>query len=577
MAAIKLRGRRKAGGKTFVQKISSKKREGVLAAGRTGRKLKRQARRSSPTRHEVNFSREGYAMMMPEAQRWLAAIVESSDDAIIGLDSAGKIISSNKGAFRLYGYKPEEMIGRSVRMLMPADIRDELQKIFEHIRRDEMVMHYETVRRHKDGRRIDVSLTISPIKDAHGEIIGASKIARDITERKRAEKQLGDILAREKAAREAAEAANRAKDDFLAALSHELRTPLNPVLLLASEAARNTDLPPGIRTDFDTIRKNIELEARLIDDLLDLTRITHGRIALNQSELDVHGVLNDAISTVLNEIEEKRLALKLNLTAEHHKIFGDAVRIQQIFWNILKNAVKFSHEGGRITVGTRSGGGQIAVSVSDTGIGMSEGERARAFLAFSQGTEHFGGLGLGLAISRALAELHAGSISAESQGKGKGATFVVKLPLTPPPEVGTNQRRQARTTGQRAAGAGNAHGRRVQVLLVEDHEVTRTTLTKLLMRRRFQVAEAGSLAEARSQMEKHSFNLLISDIGLPDGSGNDLMAEFKNKFHGKGIALTGYGMDEDVERSRLAGFAAHLTKPIRIESLEHALAAIEGK
>ncbi len=274
---MKLTGRRKGGGKGIVQRISSKNREGARAPGRTGRELKRQRRTPAPTRHEVNFSREGYAMMMPEAQRWLAAIVESSDDAIIGLDSEGKIISSNQGAFRLYGYKPEEMIGRSVRMLMPADIRDELQKIFEHIRRDEIVMHFETVRRHKDGRRIDVSLTISPIKDANGEIIGASKIARDITGRKRGEKQLGDILAREKAAREAAEAANRAKDDFLAALSHELRTPLNPVLLLASEAARNTDLPPGIRTDFDTIRKNIELEARLIDDLLDLTRITHGQ------------------------------------------------------------------------------------------------------------------------------------------------------------------------------------------------------------------------------------------------------------------------------------------------------------
>lgn len=506
---------------------------------------------------------------MQEVHRWLAAIVEHSDDAILGLDLHGKIISCNKGALQLYGYLPEELIGQPITILTPVELQNKEQMILQRVRRGEVIEHYETVRQHKEGRHIDVSLSISPIKDAQGKIIGASKTARDVTERKRAERELADILARE-------QAANRAKDDFLAALSHELRTPLSPVLLLASDAAHDPDVPPHIRKNFDTIRKNIELEARLIDDLLDLTRITRGKLVLNQSILDVHEILNDAILTVLNEIEQKQIVLKLDLRAQGHKIFGDAVRLQQIFWNVLKNAVKFSYEG-QITVASQTlPGDKILINITDTGIGMSPDEIDHIFGAFSQGKHHFGGLGLGLAISRALVELHSGLIRASSPGKGKGSTFSIELPLVKSSEK--KETISVQPAPKRIAITGETPAQRLHILLVEDHEPTRLALTQLLLHRRYKVTTAGSLAKARSLMEKHDdFHLLISDIGLPDGSGYDLMSEFQKKFAAGGIALTGYGREQDVARSEASGFTAHLTKPVRIELLEKALAVAVNK
>lgn len=498
---------------------------------------------------------------MSEVHRWLAAIVESSDDAIIGKDLESRIISCNRGASALYGYTREELIGKSITVLAPLEYKVEEPKIIARLRRGEKIEHYETVRRHKSGRLMPVSLTISPILDSHGKIIGASNIARDITERKNDEKRLEESLAREKAA-------NRAKDDFLAALSHELRTPLNPVLLLASDGVRNHDFPPQARMDFETIRKNIELEARLIDDMLDLTRITRSKLTLEKKPVDVHAALYDAAGTVQADAMAKRIALNLKFNAGTPRVCGDAVRLRQIFWNVLKNAVKFTPEGGRIAVETGlSESGQLTISVSDTGIGMEAEELERIFGAFAQGTHHFGGLGLGLAISRALVELHSGSIRASSPGKGKGATFSIELPPL--------KREEAEVSPQPPAPAAapekSVSAKGIRILLVEDHEATRLSLTHLLVRRNYKVTPASSLAEARALVEKQKFNLLISDIGLPDGNGYELMAELQQRLHLKGIALTGYGMEQDVNRSHAAGFTAHLTKPVRMESLDDAL------
>ncbi|HEV2329661.1 MAG TPA: chemotaxis protein CheB [Verrucomicrobiae bacterium] len=499
-----------------------------------------------------------------EARARLAALVEFSEDAIISKDLNGVITSWNQGAERLFGYREKEAVGQPVTLLNPLDRADEHSGILERICRGKAVQHHETVRRRKDGSLLDISLTVSPIRNSQREIIGASIIARDVTQNKRAEKELAEILARE-------QAANRAKDDFLAALSHELRTPLNPALLLASDSAADPDLPPQIRANFETIRKNIELEARLIDDLLDMTRITHDKLLLNQSELDVHEILKDAISNVFNEIEHKLIVLKLELRAESHAVFGDPVRLQQVFWNVLKNAVKFTPEGGRITIESQTlPGGKILIHIADTGLGMSPDEIERIFGAFSQGSHRFGGLGLGLAISRALVELHSGSIRAASPGKGKGATFSIELPL-----IALSEKEEM--TGLRPASVSTVEkksGEHVHILLVEDHEPTRLTLARLLLQRRYEVTSADSCAQARSLMEKNgNFGLLISDIGLPDGSGYDLISEFQKKYGAKGIALTGYGTEQDVAKSQSSGFTAHLTKPVSVESLEGALAA----
>jgi signal transduction histidine kinase/CheY-like chemotaxis protein len=373
-------------------------------------------------------------------------------------------------------------------------------------------------------------------------------------------------------------AALRAKDAFLAALSHELRTPLSPVLLLATDAAENPGTPPELRDVFDTIRKNVELEARLIDDLLDLTRIARGKLALDLRSNDARSMLHYAISILRPDMEQKRLRLDLNLAAERHTVIGDDVRLQQVFWNVLKNAVKFTPEGGAIRVETSIRDGVcLVISVTDTGIGMTREELDRAFEAFSQGDHaaespggRFGGVGLGLAISRSLVELQKGRIHASSDGRGCGATFVIELPLAPEGVTGSGRPIDDGGPSQPAPTA--PAGERVKVLLVEDHEPTRAAIRQLLTRRGYAVVCAGSVTEARAVAATDHFQLLISDIGLPDGTGYDLMESLRERDGLRGIALTGYGMEQDIARSQSAGFLVHLTKPVRVQTLEKALA-----
>ncbi|WP_175414976.1 hybrid sensor histidine kinase/response regulator [Nibricoccus aquaticus] len=382
-------------------------------------------------------------------------------------------------------------------------------------------------------------------------------------------------------ARDEAERAGRAKDDFLAALSHELRTPLSPVLLIASEAAGNTAFPDEARILFGTIRKNVELEARLIDDLLDLTRIMRGKLALTLKPRDVHTLLEDAIATVRPDIEQKKLSLKLDLATLRRHVAADDVRLQQVFWNILKNAVKFTPEAGTITVVTRytAKDDAITVAITDTGIGLSADEISRVFDAFSQGdhaiggrSHRFGGLGLGLTISRSLVEHHDGTLSISSPGRDQGATFTVELPLLSTTADSGNGSAHT-STGTTPPLISSPRNRRV--LLVEDHEPTRKTLEALLRRRHFEVSASGSLAEARALAATRGFDLLISDIGLPDGTGFDLMREMKERYDIRGIALSGYGMEEDIAQSQSAGFLVHLVKPIQIQSLDKALADLQ--
>ncbi len=377
-----------------------------------------------------------------------------------------------------------------------------------------------------------------------------------------------------KRAHDEIQAASRAKDDFLAALSHELRTPLNPVLLIASENALNAQLPEKVRTDFEMVRKNIELEARLIDDLLDLTRISRGKLSINKQACDVQQILNDACTTVEAEIKEKKLVLNLFFQAEENIVLGDAVRLQQIFWNVIKNAVKFTANGGAVTIATRNllKEKKIAIKVSDTGIGMTSTEISRIFTAFKQGehaknTVHrYGGLGLGLAISRMLVKLHSGLIYATSAGRDQGSTFTIELPLAEKaikPDQKTDSKRVNEISKDRNGG--------MRILLVEDHEPTRLALTNLLKRRHYEVQTAASVGEAQELAAREKFDLVVSDIGLPDGTGYELMSKLRQDFGLKGIALTGYGMEQDITRGQNAGFIAHLIKPIRIEALEKIL------
>jgi signal transduction histidine kinase/CheY-like chemotaxis protein len=366
--------------------------------------------------------------------------------------------------------------------------------------------------------------------------------------------------------------ASQAKDAFLAALSHELRTPLNPALLLASEFARDPQLPAEVRENFEIIRKNIELEARLIDDLLDLTRVTNGKMVLQRQLSDAHAILMDALDTVRAECQAKNIRLVLHLDARRHAVEADMVRLQQVFWNVLKNAVKFTPTDGTITVETSvKDGGRLLIKISDTGIGLAPDEAPQLFKAFVQGTHRFGGLGLGLAISKSLVELHSGTIVAESAGRNRGSTFKIELPLAS--EAGNAVPAETRS---RAAEVRNGNFSSPAVLLVEDHETTRATLTRLLSRRNYRVVTADCMVKAREIARQNKFDFLISDIGLPDGNGNDLMNELRENYGMKGIAITGYGMEKDIARSKAAGFVTHLIKPVRIESLEIALTALRS-
>lgn len=413
--------------------------------------------------------------------------------------------------------------------------------------------------------------------DAGGQAVRWVGAVSDVTERKRAEAEIS-------AAKEAAEAASRAKDDFLATLSHELRTPLNPVLLLASEMEQSGELPPALREDFTLIRKNVALEARLIDDLLDLTRITRGKLQMERQRVNAHEVLKQAVAVVHADLVQKQIALAVEPAAAESWVYADPVRLQQIFWNVLNNAVKFTPAGGRITVRSCNTPERIlCVEITDTGMGMTPEELARIFTAFGQGqhatqpnaSHRFGGLGLGLAICRQLLAMHGGCIHARSAGLGLGSTFVIELPLLPAEEALPVPAPVGKLPTAAPIGAKHLH-----ILLVEDHEPTRTTLNRLLSRRGHEVACADSLASARklaadlaTPQGAPGFDLLLSDLGLPDGSGCELMSELRNRYGStlRGIALSGFGMEKDIQSSLDSGFSKHLTKPVDIQALESAM------
>jgi PAS domain S-box-containing protein len=408
-----------------------------------------------------------------------------------------------------------------------------------------------------------------PERNPAGEVSGIVAVISDITARKHAEREMA-------AARDEAMAASRTKDDFLAALSHELRTPLSPVLLIASASAADETLPDQVREDFATIAKNALLEARLIDDLLDLTRISRGKMNLDLTRVDVHAVLQDALGTVSGDLMDKDLTLSVTWGTPPPVALADSARLQQVFWNVIKNAIKFTPEGGEVRVETRvsAGGRELSVSVTDSGIGMTPTELKRVFQPFAQGdhaagpgSHRFGGLGLGLAISQMLMQLHGGQVQAYSAGRGQGATFVITLPLAPllPPEE---------TAGQRGSGGVRVPDGAVRypILLIEDHEPTRAVLENLLNQRSYHTVSAATMTDALALAATQRFEFVISDLGLPDGTGYDLMRELGRRYGLKGIALSGYGMEQDILLSREAGFIGHLTKPVTFWAIESAIA-----
>jgi PAS domain S-box-containing protein len=402
-----------------------------------------------------------------------------------------------------------------------------------------------------DGKERWVAERGRAVHDAAGQVTRFIGTMLEITDRKNAE-----ILLQR--AKNEAEEANHAKDRFLAMLSHELRTPLTPVLMTIAALRREPHLGDEIRHDLEMLQRNVELEALLIDDLLDLTRIAHGKLELHNDAVDVHSTLEHALSICAGDLTGKKIQVIRHFDAREHHCWADPARLQQVFWNLVKNSAKFTPEGGRIEILTRNNDShQIIIEIRDNGIGIEQDLMPRIFDAFEQGggkvTSKYGGLGLGLAICKRVVDLHSGTIEAESEGKGRGANFTVTLnametsllegPVlfleSEPPRV-----------------------KHVQILFVEDHEDTARVLGRILRNAGFDVSHAGSVAEARALAASRRFDLLISDLGLPDGSGLELMKALRDAQNMSGIALSGFGTDDDVAASMAAGFSAHLTKPV---------------
>ena len=377
-------------------------------------------------------------------------------------------------------------------------------------------------------------------------------------------------LSDQKRAEEVA-AANLAKDRFLAMLSHELRTPLNPVMATIHLLEMETSLPAEFRDSVAMIRRNVELEVRLIDDLLDLTKVRQGKVELKYESVDVHAVIKAALEINANEITNKQIDVSLKLWATHHRVWADPARLQQILWNLLKNAVKFTPQSGRIEIASSNVIGKINIEVRDSGIGIEPAALPKLFDAFEQTdptiTRRFGGLGLGLTISKALAEMHSGKLAASSDGLGKGAAFTLELPTIADGEHVAAPRLSLDASGKRCC----------RILLVEDHLDTVRAMVRLLQRMGHTVTTAGTVQEGISIAATGNFDLLISDLGLPDGSGIEIMQHLRAHPTNNpiaGIALSGFGQDEDISRSKQAGFAAHLIKPLNVNALQDAIAKV---
>jgi PAS domain S-box-containing protein len=501
-----------------------------------------------------------------EAGRFKVTL-SSIGDAVVVTDRNGNITFLNREAERMTGWTMNEALGNPLRIvfrivneLSREAVDDPVEKVFRERRVVGLANH--TVLISRTGVDWTIEDSASPILDSNNEIIGVVLVFQDATEKRRAQREL--ILARDQAI-----ASSQAKDEFLATLSHELRTPLNPVLLIAAENAQRTDLDSDVRRDFETIANNVTLEAHLIDDLLDLARVSNHKLVLKSETGDIRKVITEALGKVRADIKSKRLTVDVSMR-EPMWVLADTARAEQIFWNVLKNAVKFTPAEGCLSINAvRAENGKSAIiNVTDTGIGMSAEDISRVFEPFAQGRHsfdstaaHSGGLGLGLTIARNLVEIHGGTISAASEGRGKGTRIEIIFPLVE--LTGDPSAPIPVLVDDRSVKAVS-----YRILLVEDHLSTAEVLRHLLTRRGNDVVLANSVSAALAEAEARHFDFVISDLGLPDGDGLDLMKKLHEKHGLMGIATSGFGTEADIERSKQAGFAVHLTKPIMMAKLE---------
>ena len=490
------------------------------------------------------------------ARARLAAIVDSSEDAIVSKTLQGIILSWNTGAERLFGYSSSEAVGQPITILIPPERIDEEAEILARIARGERIEHFETVRVTKDGHRLDISLTASPIRDVSGEIIGVSKIARDITDRRLAEQALRE--------------ADRQKDEFIALLAHELRNPLAPMrsaLQVMRVAPSDAKALTGAR---DVMERQLGYMVRLIDDLLDISRIGQRKLELRRTRITLADVVRSAVETARPVIDAAGHRLAVSLPASPVHLDGDLTRLSQVFSNLLTNSAKYTHPGGLIELVAEATNGKVRVSVRDNGIGVPADALESIFDMFSQvdrSLEHStGGLGIGLALVRGLVEMHGGTVTATSDGPDRGSTFTVTLPvLTTVSAVIPPSASPAETSPA---------GPRRRVLVVDDSRDAAEMMAMMLEFMGNQVRTAFTGTQAIAAAEAFRPELILMDIGMPELDGYEAARRIREEPWGRDIciiALTGWGQERDRVRSREAGCDGHLVKPVEPATLERLL------
>jgi PAS domain S-box-containing protein len=530
------------------------------------------------------------------ARALLAAIVMFSEDAIVSKTLQGIVTAWNNAAERLFGFTAAEMIGESITRIIPEELQHEEVDILAKLRAGERIERYETVRMRKDGQKLDISLTISPIRDSSGTIVGAAKIAHDITARRRAERELLEreaqlsklsaeresILESERAARSEAERLSHMKDEFLATLSHELRTPLNAIqgwaMLLRERRAKPEDFDRGL----ETIERNVRIQIQIVNDLLDMSRIISGKIHLEVQPLYLHEIVSNSLDAVRQSAVAKDIRIQPLLDTRIGLVRGDPSRLQQVLWNLLSNAIKFTPKAGRVQVVLERVNSHAEISVEDTGVGIRPEFLPHVFDRFRQAdpstTRQYGGLGLGLSIVKNLVELHGGSVRVKSPGENQGTTFIVALPIS-------HVRADERYPCDPRAVASNPRDlmelptlSNVRMLVVDDESDGRAFIARILEDRGASVTCASSAREALEALSRNHFDLLLSDIGMPDMDGFELIRRVRALDKSRAgpipaVAITAYARAEDRQRSLLAGFHMHLSKPIEAREL---IASIAG-
>ncbi len=524
----------------------------------------------SRQRGRVEAERERAIASLNVSERRLSIAQITAEAGAWDLDLRSGEVFWSPEYYRLFGLNPSAppSMDAFYQSIHPDDrerIKQEVAELIRaagEVRIEYRINHPQRGERWLAGRGNIISEGGRPVR-----MIGLSM---DITRRKTAE------LDAERARAEA-QRANRAKDEFLAVLSHELRTPLTPVLGTVQLMQEDASLPASVIESAAMIRRNIELEARLIDDLLDLTAVSRGKLSLRLTEMDAHEALTRAIEICRADIDAKRLQLHIDASARQHTLRADGPRLQQVLWNLIKNAVKFTPVGGRIEVVTSNDAdGRWQLTVTDTGVGIDAALLPGIFDAFEQGgadrTRQFGGLGLGLTISKAIVDLHGGSIEARSDGQERGATFTLAIAT-----VATQAPLPSASLITSGANGRPLDGNGAKILLVEDHLDTSRAMCRLLRSFGYDVTAVQNAAEAERAAAEAAFDLLISDLGLPDNSGHELLRRLRDRGAAmKAIAVSGYGMDEDKRRSLDCGFVEHLTKPIDIEQLRAAVGRVMG-